>query len=538
MQDLRLCSDTGDDQASRRAVAWLEDCTQRHEKCATARAQPTNPPTRLLEIDAPSPGLIRVVDTTRVVQYATLSHCWGSARILTLTTESRDKLYAGTEVGNLPLSFQHAIKVVRALSIPFLWIDSLCIYQDSVTDWQREAGTMSDVYRGGILNVAATGAANGHQGFFRQRDPEKIQPRYVRASFESLPPAWYTVLAVAGGVPDSPIAAEPLLRRGWVVQERVLATTLLHYAETQLWWECHELAANESHPSGLPPVDARKLRAERAASELLQLPTEADRDKCLDCWENLCKMYSKTALTKSYDKLIAVSGMANRMREVCQDNYLAGLWRHKLETQLLWSASRCTRPETYRAPSWSWASVDGSITPNPVSDARQIALAEVVDAGVELAGENPTGQVNQGFVRLRGYLATMTLRMSTEHSFTEHLSLLNGEELGSYNPRCWGDPRDVESEDVGTRLHCMPITFTRFGAGDGWFSALMLQPTGRQKGQFRRCGKMTGKPRGQSAERDILHNVTHFFSKPDRKLDEWFEYEKSDGIDRYTISII
>jgi len=296
-------------------MTWLEVCTKRHVKCTTARAQRTNIPTRLLEIDAPSPGQIRLVDSSHPVQYATLSHCWGSSRPLTLTTGSRDQLYAGVEFCSLPLSFQDAVTVARKLCITFIWIDCLCIYQDSEGDWRRKAASMSDVYRGSLLNIAATAAANSHDGFFQQRDPGKLQPLYAQASFDGLPPACYRVFISPCWEFTSRLAAEPLLRRGWVVQERILAPSVLHYAKEQIWWECHELVANETYPDGLPPEEASLLREERGAAELLQTPRKADPDEWLHGWEALCEMYSQTALTKSSDKLIAISGMAKRMQE-------------------------------------------------------------------------------------------------------------------------------------------------------------------------------------------------------------------------------
>jgi len=85
----------------------------------------------------------------------------------------------------------------------------------------------------------------------------------------------------------------------------------------------------------------------------------------------------------------------------------------------------------------------------------------------------------------------------------------------------------------------MPITLTHFihdSTDNGWFSAVILQPT-RSKGEFRRCGIITGRP-PTKRHGSLYDAVVHFFSKPDRKPDDWFEYEEFDGKDRYTISII
>jgi len=80
------------------------------------------------------------------------------------------------------------------------------------------------------------------------------------------------------------------------------------------------------------------------------------------------------------------------------------------------------------APSWSWASVNGAIGVNPVTDKRQVTLAKVIDAGVVPAGEDETEQGTDGFVRLQGYLATMTLVINSkdDRALPGHSSLING----------------------------------------------------------------------------------------------------------------
>lgn len=44
----------------------------------------------------------------------------------------------------------------------------------------------------------------------------------------------------------------PLIRRAWVVQERLLAKRMLHFCQYQLFWECQEKSACEAYPIQLP----------------------------------------------------------------------------------------------------------------------------------------------------------------------------------------------------------------------------------------------------------------------------------------------
>lgn len=73
----------------------------------------------------------------------------------------------------LPKTYQDAITLARAMNVRFVWIDSLCITQDDVTDWQRESTAMSTVYRNALLTVAATRSTDGNKGCLTSRPAAK-----------------------------------------------------------------------------------------------------------------------------------------------------------------------------------------------------------------------------------------------------------------------------------------------------------------------------------------------------------------------------
>jgi hypothetical protein len=81
-------------------------------------------------------------------------------------------------------------------------------------------------------------------------------------------------------------------------------------------------------------------------------------------WQNLVTTYSTCDLTFGKDKLVAISGMASYIeRNLHLADYFAGLWKYKILDQLLWSVVLnhdipSFRPESYQAPTWSWASVN------------------------------------------------------------------------------------------------------------------------------------------------------------------------------------
>jgi hypothetical protein len=98
--------------------------------------------------------------------YLTLSHCWGRERIFTLLRSNFESFYQNIDTAKLPKTFQDALWMTRRLGFKHLWIDSLCIIQDSHDDWLKEAPQMGEVYRNATLNLAATGFSDGRKGLF------------------------------------------------------------------------------------------------------------------------------------------------------------------------------------------------------------------------------------------------------------------------------------------------------------------------------------------------------------------------------------
>jgi hypothetical protein len=119
------------------------------------------------------------------VQYASLSHCWGKLKIITLTTSNLAGFQHEIPLKELPKTFQEAIYVTRYLGLQYIWIDSLCILQDSSEDWAKESVQMADVYGAAEINIAATGAADGSGGcFFERSDSWRTQVSVSSQLFE------------------------------------------------------------------------------------------------------------------------------------------------------------------------------------------------------------------------------------------------------------------------------------------------------------------------------------------------------------------
>lgn len=201
------------------ASDWIQDCITNHDRCESRRRN-LKSPTRLLELCQPSPDHVRLIETSNLSckpTYMTLSHCWGSAIFLKLTAGTFSQFTIGIPLTSLPKTFQDAANVAWQLGSKYLWIDSLCIRQDSLSDWQQEAATMNDVYAGSLCNIVASASSDSNGGCFRKRDPRFSRPSIVNVRYANR-----QVFQVSIGLPD--LLAVPYYRDNAV--DKGLSTVL------------------------------------------------------------------------------------------------------------------------------------------------------------------------------------------------------------------------------------------------------------------------------------------------------------------------
>jgi hypothetical protein len=154
------------------ARGWLDQCSTRHGSCG--RRDPNFVPTRLLDVGGPAIclTLTNPSDRSQFIKYCCLSHCWGGVTdIPLLKTDTLNSFLSGIDITTLPRTFQDAILITRQLHIRYLWIDSLCIIQNSADDWTKEAAVMGNIYENGYCTISAAEATSGHGGCFVRRNP-------------------------------------------------------------------------------------------------------------------------------------------------------------------------------------------------------------------------------------------------------------------------------------------------------------------------------------------------------------------------------
>ncbi|KAL5316961.1 hypothetical protein ACEPPN_016013 [Leptodophora sp. 'Broadleaf-Isolate-01'] len=151
---------------------WIKECFQTHSNCPKA----TNGvlPTRVLDLTMLSEllDMIQLKETTQgeTGQYVALSYCWGpDGQAKTLTHATIREFKNAIVVRELPQTLRDAILVTRKLGIRYLWIDALCIIQDSDSDKARELTQMPSIYKNALLTVSAAIAEDCEKGFLHDR---------------------------------------------------------------------------------------------------------------------------------------------------------------------------------------------------------------------------------------------------------------------------------------------------------------------------------------------------------------------------------
>ena len=386
---------------------------------------------------------IRIVDTQQKrFQYATLSHCWGTGPTLTTTKANWQRISSNIPFDALPALFQDAIIITRQLGIRYLWIDSLCIIQDSQRDWETESAKMGGIYENSYVTIAATMSGNGTTRCLVDR----LKP--LRISYENSRKEEFAIRARKAldhhpdGSEDKPARPRgPLSTRAWALQEHVLSTRILHYTSTELLFECRTSFRCEctkpkkrqpTTPSLIPKAIASKGK---------------DQYRMWHAWQQVVCQYSKRAITVPADELPAISGIASKIYSATSSTYLAGLWVGNLASDLLWSTDpndksvlELTSPDPWRAPTFSWASIKARVMYyDPDEDERakfksQIAIRA---AGCKISSLNPLGTVSDGLILLEGpVLEVILVAEETVASGMSYQLLIKGTSAIPITPDC------------------------------------------------------------------------------------------------------
>ncbi|ORY11088.1 heterokaryon incompatibility protein-domain-containing protein [Clohesyomyces aquaticus] len=424
------------------ANSWKTNCEKEHVSCKKLGKGPL--PTRILDLECGN-GLNRVRLRDDLAghpgQYVCLSYCWGSAQSMVTRDDTIGDYKLGIDLVSLPRTIQNAVQVTKGLNMRYLWVDALCILQDSDEDKAKQCAQMDRIYERAYVTISAANTDDCHEGFLTRES-------HIRNDFPSLPIACPD--GRRGSIyfhweSEDPLK-DPIQDRAWTLQEHVLSPRLLIWSKYQMMWLCttnleqeEDIHYNLSGPynpfgerfpgrfgqsnlAGLHKILSGKAPGAHGHCDFRHAPGYI-MDEMQSTWEQIMVEYSRRKLSVKSDNLPALSGLVSRFRDFVQDDYLAGHWRKWLLPHLLWKCidEKGGARHSY-CPTWSWLSVDGPITIESLSASSiqafipQPAATIIRCTTTPLVTSAPYGRITSGELLIRGYVKAVTVH-SNERQF-------------------------------------------------------------------------------------------------------------------------
>lgn len=401
-----------------RIQKWYDECLSTHDQCSAVRSQ-YQLPKRILDVSRSDGTVVLYISEGEMVPYIALSYCWGASLPLKTLRSNLEAHQHGIPLDSFPQTLQDAIRVTRALNLKYIWIDALCIIQDDDLDWAEQSAAMTDIYQGCALNICAAQSRDCNEGLL-----PKISSHSCVVADSSASKA-RKMLAIIGR-PDPFPSTGILETRGWVFQETLVSLASLQYTGQGIEWFCcikcydrngtlkrswgqiHPVATQNVKQTWLKFLNMRQRLADslvpdeshyRYIEKSRQPHFLCTQEENAHTWHDLISDFSRKELTRKSDKLAAVAGIATHFSDMLDSPYHAGIWKNHFLPGLTWQRSYLGHPlvrHRNRAPSWSWASVDGPINyprvfsgQNNRNTSRAILDADVEIVGIDIKEHNP-----------------------------------------------------------------------------------------------------------------------------------------------------
>lgn len=294
-----------------------------------------------------------------VPQYVALSYVWGNTSSYRTLLENvkEHRMHGGLDkvFHKLPKVIQDAIDLVRRLGFQYLWVDSLCIIQDSPRSWTLNAYKMDLIYGNAVFTICAADGSNASTGL------EAMDKATGTGSGDQhIADCTEDVRLMVSRPPEMYIKSSKWNTRAWTFQERLLSRRCLIFTGSRVYFQCRSTGMSED------------IYADREGAgwslDFMDAPLQTFRQLPLrSIWVYMksVELYTARELTKDKDILAAFSGVANLMRETMNAPFIFGLPTSHFDLALLWdhpqpvqrrvAAQNSSQGETIEFSSWSWS---------------------------------------------------------------------------------------------------------------------------------------------------------------------------------------
>ena len=348
-----------------RFVTWLHACEQLHQKKCTKYRRQFKHSIRLLDT---SRLLIETFDPDSVPRYFTLSYVWGTKNYLRLEDANLGEASSqGFSFGaDFHPSVSDTIALMKGMKETYLWVDSLCIVQNSDSDKRAQIDQMDAIYANSYLTIVAAGNDQGGLAGITQPRAEIDSIRAGSLIFVADPCScsesnWFDNVAWS--------------TRAWTLQEYILSHRKLIFTANQVYWECQCASWCESVHLASLTHRYQALREQYSAQlsnvhkQSIRALATRSRREYTDLFGEIIEEYSGRQLTVQADRLSAIYGILNAIRSLNpRKEYFWALTTCSFELELDWydlspykSKGEFVPIAGSMFPSWSWLSFPGPV---------------------------------------------------------------------------------------------------------------------------------------------------------------------------------
>ncbi|KAI1466121.1 heterokaryon incompatibility protein-domain-containing protein [Daldinia caldariorum] len=357
----------------RLALEHLSHCINDHSACPKpSQVRPL--PTRVIDCTDPERPRLYITGGNVNGSYVALSYVWGESQPHKTTQNNLDAYTREIPTDLLPQTSRDAIWATKAFGEKYLWIDALCIIQDSKVDKRQEISKIPAIFSNAAFTIIAARSSKVSDGFLQDCPPPSIPIRPLPFPCKGDPTRFGTMYVEQnslGGFDDNGDVHDPVNKRAWCLEERLLSTHAFAYTSTTLRFYCPMTrisindAVRELHDLPTHRLNIEWMPAPEEEHFDPKEETAFDYNRRTTLWDNIIHNYTGRTVTQVEDKLIALAGVASRFSTRWKKGkYMAGLWLDNFQHDLLWhvaDGNQLPRLESFRAPSWSWAAVDSQV---------------------------------------------------------------------------------------------------------------------------------------------------------------------------------
>jgi hypothetical protein len=236
----------------------------------------------------------------------------------------------------IPQTIFDAISVAKSIPVDYLWVDALCILQDSKKDKVIELAKMKDIYRNSLVTIVAANAEDVSSGFLQPRSGSSTVNEDCRLwthrrtgtdGTSKLP--WIVPFRMQSEVFGTMALRCVGCETEYEESKEIINARALVYASHTLQWRCRAGTRNLGD-------SLHQHKHESETFQALDRPTSTPREAILR-WLRIVERYGPRKVSLPSDKLPAIAGIANEFFDSLGPHYYAGIWGgNKIVSQLGW----------------------------------------------------------------------------------------------------------------------------------------------------------------------------------------------------------